>query len=152
MTPKPSLAEQAVNHFLEGYNCAQSVLLTIFENENGKNILVPKIASGFGAGIGRCGSICGALTGGVMVISSRHGTNEPSAEKRLRSYELSAQLYKQFELRHGTVLCRELIHYDLSNPVEREKAHEARVPEEKCSNYIRTVIEILLKLDKNSRS
>jgi C_GCAxxG_C_C family probable redox protein len=152
MPRKPSLAEEAVNHFLEGYNCAQSVLLTLFEHENGKNTLVPKIASGFGAGIGQCGSICRALTGGVMAISSRHGTNEPSAEKRLRSYELSAQLYRQFELRHGTVLCRELIHYDMSNPEEREKAHKARVREEKCSNYIRSVIEILLKLDENSRS
>jgi C_GCAxxG_C_C family probable redox protein len=150
MTRKHSLAEEAVNHFLEGYNCAQSVLLTMFERENGENILVPKIASGFGAGIGRCGSICGALTGGVMVISSRHGTNEPLVEKRLRSYELSRALYTQFELRHGTVLCRELIHYDLSNPIEREKAHQARVFEEKCSNYIRTVVEILLKLDEDS--
>ena len=146
------LAEEAVDHFLEGYNCAQSVLLTMLEHEDLKNVLVPKIASGFGAGIGRCGSICGALTGGVMAISSRHGTNEPSAEKRLRSYELSAELYKQFELQHGTVYCRELIHYDLSNPKEREKAHEARVFEEKCSNYIRTVIEILLKLYEDSRS
>jgi C_GCAxxG_C_C family probable redox protein len=151
MTHKP-VTEEAVNHFLEGYNCAQSVLLTMLEHENGKNVLVPKIASGFGGGIGRCGSICGALTGGVMAIGLRHGTNEPSAEKRLRSYELSAALYRQFELRYGTVSCRELIGYDLSNPNEREKAREARVSEEKCSNYIRTVIEILLKLDEDSRS
>jgi C_GCAxxG_C_C family probable redox protein len=144
------LIEEAVNHFLEGYNCAQSVLLTIFEHENGKNVLVPKIASGFGAGIGRCGSICGALTGGVMAISLKHGTDEPSAEKRLKSYELSATLYRQFEHRYGTVSCRELIHYDLSNPKEREKAHESKVFKEKCSNYVRTVMEILLKLDEDS--
>jgi C_GCAxxG_C_C family probable redox protein len=146
------LTEKAVNHFHEGYNCAQSVLLTMLEHENAKNVLVPKIASGFGSGIGRCGSICGALTGGVMAIGLRHGTNEPSAEKRLRSYELSAALYRQFELRYGTVSCRELIHYDLSDPNEREKAREARVFQEKCPNYIRTVIEILLKLDEDSRS
>jgi C_GCAxxG_C_C family probable redox protein len=150
--PKHSLAEEAVNHFLEGYNCAQSVLLTMLEHENGKNALVPKIASGFGGGIGRCGSICGALTGGIMAIGSIHGTNEPSAEKRLLSYELSAMLYRQFELRHGTVFCRELIHYDLSNLKEREKAREARVFEEKCSNYIKTVIEILLHFNEDSRS
>jgi len=152
MTSKQPLAEKAVKHFLEGYNCAQSVLLTMYEQEKGKNTLVPKIATGFGGGVGRCGSICGALTGGVMVLSLRYGTNEPSMEKRLRSYELSASLYKQFERRHGTVLCRELIHYDLSNPKEREKAREARVFEENCSNYIRTVIEILSKLDGNPSS
>jgi C_GCAxxG_C_C family probable redox protein len=151
MTWKASLSEEAVKHFLDGYNCAQSVLLTMFEHENGKNALVPKIATGFGGGIGRCGSVCGALIGGVMAISSRYGTNEPSVKKRLRSYELSRTLYRQFELQHGAVLCKELIHYDLSNPEEYEKASEAKVFEEKCTNYVRTVIEILLKINEDQR-
>ena len=47
MTRK-SLTEEAVKHFREGYNCAQSVLLTMLEHENGKNALVPKIASDSG--------------------------------------------------------------------------------------------------------
>jgi C_GCAxxG_C_C family probable redox protein len=150
MTKKSMLGEQAVKHFLDGYNCAQSVLLTMFEHWNRKNSLIPKIATGFGSGIGRCGSVCGAVTGGVMAIGARYGTNVASAEKRQQSYRLSQALYRQFEVRHGTVYCKELIHYDLSNPEELEKARETKVFEEKCAYYVRTVIEILLDLSENS--
>ena len=76
------LGEKASSHFLKGYNCAQSVLLTMFEHWNGRNELIPKIATGFGGGIGRCGSLCGALAGGVMALGVRFGTNEPSSDRK----------------------------------------------------------------------
>ena len=127
MSLKNVLCENTVRRFLNGYNCAQSVLLTIFERWNGENILVPKITTAFGGGIGRCGSVCGALTGGVMAIGIKYGTNEPSVEKRLRAYELARMIYRRFEKLHGNVLCRELIGYDLSDPEELEKARNAKV-------------------------
>ncbi|MDH7477732.1 MAG: C-GCAxxG-C-C family protein, partial [Candidatus Bathyarchaeota archaeon] len=68
MSQKNLLCEKAVKRFLYGFNCAQSVLLTMFEHWNGENELIPKIATTFGGGIGRCGSLCGALTGGVMAL------------------------------------------------------------------------------------
>jgi len=82
----------------------------------------------------------------VMAIGTKYGTNEPSAEERLQCYKLSQELFKRFELQHGTVFCRELIHYDLSNSDEREKASKAKVFEEKCTDFVRTSIEILLDL------
>ena len=80
MSFKDVVGEKAVSRFLRGYNCAQSVLLTMFEHWKGGNVLVPKIATAFGGGIGRRGSVYGALTGGVMAIGIKYGTNEPSAE------------------------------------------------------------------------
>jgi len=149
MSFKGVVGEKAVSRFLSGYNCAQSVLLTMFEHWNGENVLVPKIATAFGGGIGRCGSVCGALTGGVMAIGIKYGTDEPSAEKRLRVYELARMAYRQFEKRHGSVLCRELIGYDLSDPEESEKARDAEVFEEKCTGFIRGTVEILRSLGEN---
>jgi len=143
MPCKDELCEKAVKRFREGYNCAQSVLLTMFEYWNGVNELVPKVATAFGGGIGRSGSVCGALTGSIMAIGTKYGTNEPSLEKRLEAYALARTVYKQFNERHGSVLCRELIGYDLSNPQELEKARNVKVFEEKCTNFIRTAIEIL---------
>jgi len=105
----------------------------------GGNILVPKIAAAFGGGIGRCGSVCGALTGGVMAKGIKYGTNEPSAEKRLRAYELARKAYRRFEKRHGSVLCREAL----------EKARNAEIFEEKCTGFIRATVEILMPLDEN---
>lgn len=146
MTRKDMLCERAATRFLEGYNCAQSVLLTMFEHWKGEDDLIPKIATAFGGGIGRCGSVCGALTGGVMALGIKYGTNKPSLEKRLKAYELAHRFYKQFEKQHGSVLCRELIGYDLSNPEELEKARKAKVFEEKCVNFVRGAIEILAEL------
>jgi C_GCAxxG_C_C family probable redox protein len=147
MKEKNRLSEKAVKRFLDGYNCAQSVLLTIFEQWDGKNELIPKVATAFGGGIGRCGSVCGALSGGVMAIGIKYGTNEPSVEKRLRAYELANRFYRQFEKQHGSVLCRELVGYDLSNPEELDKVRKERVLEEKCTNFVRKAVEILAEID-----
>lgn len=150
MNSKSALGEKAVKYFLDGYNCAQSVLLAIFEHWDIRNDLVPKIATGFGGGIGRCGSVCGALAGGVMAIGAKYGTNEPSPEKRLKTYELANELYKKFEKQHGSVLCRELIEYNLSNPKELKKAQQSKVFEKKCTNFVRTVVETLIELDAHA--
>ncbi len=148
MSHKAVLCEKAAKRFLEGYNCAQSVLLTMFEYWNGKNELIPKIATAFGGGIGRCGSICGALAGGVMAIGIKYGTNEPSLKERLNAYGFARMIYRQFEMQHNSVLCRELIGYDLSNPEELEEARKAKVFEEKCVNFVKTAVETLVELSE----
>ncbi len=137
------LADKATSHFREGYNCAQSVLLTMCEAWNIKSELIPRIATGFGGGIGRCGSICGALAGGVMAIGVKHGTDEPSVEKKLKAYELSQKLFKQFKHKHQDVICQKLIGYDLSVPEGLQKAKDAKVFDTKCPEFIRTVVEAL---------
>jgi hypothetical protein len=55
-----TLGEKASQLHLQGYNCAQAVLLVLYEhmNPDGKKEIVPKIATGFGGGIGRCGNVC----------------------------------------------------------------------------------------------
>ncbi len=142
-----SFPEKAAAHFQRGYNCAQSVLLTMQEYYNCKNKLVPKIATAFGGGIGRCGSLCGALTGALMAIGMKHGTNEPSPERRMKAYSMAQRLYQQFVRELGTPFCRELVGYDINNPAELEKAREANVFEEKCSHYVKKAVEILLALE-----
>jgi C_GCAxxG_C_C family probable redox protein len=146
MSQRTVLPEKAARYFRNGFNCAQSVLLTMFEHSGGKDELVPKIATAFGAGIGRCGSVCGALTGGVMAVGIRYGTNEPSAEKRSRAYDVGRRLYDEFRRRNGAVACRELIGYDLTDAMERKKANQSKVFEKKCPTFVRSTVEILLEL------
>jgi hypothetical protein len=126
MSKKEILCEKAVETFRQGYNCAQSVLLTIFKHWNGKNKLIPRIATGFG--VIKC------------------GTDEPSLEKRVKAYELSRKLYMEFENKHGSAFCRDLIGYELSNPNGLKMARSAKVFEEKCPTFIRTVMENLIDL------
>ena len=85
-----------------------------------------------------------------MAIGIRYGTNEPSAEKRTKAYDLARRLYDQFAKGNGSVLCRELVGYDLTDPIEREKACESNVFEEKCPVFVKSVVEILLELARRA--
>lgn len=111
-----------------------------------KSELVPKIALGFGGGVGRCGSLCGAVAGGVMVIGVRLGANKASAENREEVYRLVEGYYRQFEKENGSALCQRLIGYDLSDPKELAKAREVKVFDEKCTVFISKAIRILVRL------
>lgn len=146
MDSEDQACETAVKYFTDGYNCAQSVLLALSGHWGFKSEVIPKIATGFGGGIGRCGSVCGALTGGVMALSLKYGTNESSLGKRTKTYNLVNSLYRQFEQKHGSVLCRRLIDLDLSDSQQREKASKDRIFETKCQNFIRTIISVSLNI------
>jgi len=143
---KSNCAEEAVSHFKGGYNCAQSILLAMQKFWNVKNPLEPKVASAFGGGIGGQGSLCGALTGGVIAIGLKYGTNRSIPEGREKAYLLALKFYTQFEKNCGSVLCRNLIGYDLTNPKELQEARNSNIFADKCSHLIEEAIKILISL------
>lgn len=140
-------AEEAISHFNEGYNCAQSVLLAMQKYWEVKNPLEPRVASAFGGGIGRRGSVCGALTGGVIAIGLRYGTNTPSSNAREQAYSMALGFYERFEKECGSVLCRDLIGYDLTNPEELEAARSADAFGQICVPFIRKAVEALIDME-----
>ncbi len=144
------VAEKGAKTYQSGYNCAQTVLLTLYGQiePNSKNELIPKIAAGFGGGIGRCGSLCGALTGSLMAVGIKYGSNEAGAEKQAKAYAYAQKLYREFEKKHGGVCCRDLIKCDLSNPEEAAKARQEKVFEKTCTNLIKDSITSFLELEK----
>jgi C_GCAxxG_C_C family probable redox protein len=139
---------KAVNYFQQGYICAQAVLLTMQEFWHVQTPIEPKIASAFGAGIGRRGSLCGALTGGILAISWAYGTNNPSSEERQPAYALALEYYNRFHHVCGSVLCRELIGYDLTVPEQQQAARRANVYMDQCVQYIESAITILMNLSR----
>jgi C_GCAxxG_C_C family probable redox protein len=142
-------SEKAANFFRQDYNCAQSVLLTMQEYYGiRRNRLIPKIATAFGGGIGRRGSLCGALTGAIMAIGLKHGTNKTVLAEKEKAYEIALRFYEQFVKECGTPFCRELIGYDLTNPEELERLRKSNVCEEKCSYFVTKAVEILISLEK----
>jgi C_GCAxxG_C_C family probable redox protein len=149
MLSNQELAEKAVKDFQSGFNCTQSILLNLYGNmaPEGRSDLIPKIASGFGGGMGLCGSVCGALTGTIMAIGIKYGSNEKGEEKNMQAYAKANELYRLFEQRYGTVLCRELIKYDLSNPAELDKARQEGVFGRICTNLVRIAMENYLEME-----
>ena len=142
-------AEKAVSYFKKEFNCAQSVLLTMQEFWKIKNPWEPKIASAFGGGIGGCGSVCGALTGGIIAIGLKFGSNEPSKERGeayMRARTHAREFYTRFKKECGSQFCRDLIGYDLTSPQELEIARNSNIFWDKCTQFVEKAIDILTDL------
>ncbi len=150
---KGEFSKKALAHFDADYNCAQSVLLAMQEYFGvPESELVPKIATAFGAGIGRCGSVCGALTGAVLAVGMRHGTAATDLKEKERSYKLAEELYKRFVKSFGSPLCRELIGYDLSDPKQLDAFRQAKLRKNKCAKFVQKAVDILISLEEESAS
>jgi C_GCAxxG_C_C family probable redox protein len=149
MSTSQAVTKQAIKNFQSGYNCAQSVLLALYAylEPGSNNELVPKIAAGFGGGIGRCGSVCGALTGTIMAVGIKDAPNEAGMEKRAKAYADAKTLYNRFGEQNGTVFCRDLIKLDLSKPEDAVKARQEGTFRKVCDNLIKTAVENFFSLE-----
>ena len=80
------------------------------------------MATGFGAGIGRKGSLCGAFTGSLMAIGMKMGRTEAQDQNRKENtYTRSYQFWDRFEKEFGSCECYVLIGCHLDNPEERRR-------------------------------
>jgi len=55
-------AEKAKDLFLEGWSCAEAVLMAVLESFDMEAEWSPRIATGFAAGVGGTGMVCGAIS------------------------------------------------------------------------------------------
>ena len=90
----------------EGYNCCQSVMLACADMVD-----FPQEAAYagfcFGAGM-NCGSICGALSGGLMVIGAALPRQDVMVNRPL-ARAAALELEKRFRDRFGTLLCHDIL-------------------------------------------
>jgi len=141
------IVEKAVLKFMEGFNCAEAVLMAFAESIGVESMLIPKVATGFGGGIGRGGSVCGALLGAVMAIGLQFGRNNfTEAVAYEKCMAKSLEIYRVFERSFGTVFCRELTQCDLTTREGVEKFKEQRIREHKCVEYVRRSMEVLQRV------
>ena len=120
--------EKAEKLFLEGYNCAQSVLCA-FEDVTGiERETAAKLASSFGGGLGRMREVCGAVSGASMVLGLIKGYSDPKDfEAKKAHYARVREFAKRFKEQNGSIICRELL-----SGVETEKGG---VPEKRTEQY-----------------
>ena len=84
--------ELAKQYAADGFLCSEAVLKAASQWLDVESNLIPRIATGFGAGIGGCGLICGALSGGVMALSLKFGRNDPTRKEGRKPYDFVAEL------------------------------------------------------------
>jgi C_GCAxxG_C_C family probable redox protein len=136
--------EGAVARFREGFNCAQAILSTYGEHFGLSRDTALRVAAPFGAGMGKVGEVCGAVTGALMVIGLKHGhTTAADKEKKEQSYTLARDFAERFRSRNGALCCRELLGCDLSTVEGMEAAKQKGLFVEQCPGFVRDAAELL---------
>jgi C_GCAxxG_C_C family probable redox protein len=143
-------SEKAKDFFDRGFGCGQSVLSAFSEDFGLDTSTALKVAAGFGSGMGRMGDVCGALTGGFMVLGLKYGKLNADGSKNVAATEIIyakvAELTRRFRERNESMDCRDLTGLDLSKEDARTYAREHNIFSSRCSHFVQDVVEILEEL------
>jgi C_GCAxxG_C_C family probable redox protein len=107
-----------------------------------------KIACGLGAGMARKEEVCGAITGGILVLGLRYGrgNNDDRSAMEL-TYLKTRELIDLFSDKHGTFVCRELLNgCELTTEEGQKYFKENELLKKTCIPCVQSVIEILERI------
>ena len=135
--------ETALETFGKGFNCCQSVLSAFGEEGQIDRTTALKIAAGFGGGL-RKGEVCGAVSGGVMVLGLHHGHfEEGDVVRKEKVNARTVAFIDSFEQRNGSCICKKLLGYDISVQSEHDEAAAKGVFGTVCPKMIGDAVELL---------
>ena len=144
---KPDAALKLYN---QGYNCAQSILVTFAEEAEISAEMAFSIASGLGGGIGRTQNVCGAINAGAIVIGLKFGKHEPN-DVNSKNWVVNhvGDFIKECRQELGESQCSDLLKFDINDPKQNMEAEESGHTLKVCNNAIATTAKILEKYLKN---
>lgn len=123
--------ERARNYFLEGYNCAQAVVMAFDDIMAMDVVTLARFAAPFGGGMGRMREVCGTVSGMTMVAGAIEPSVDPkNMSQRQANYALVQAFAERFRNENGDIVCRRLL--GLEPMVERA---ETAMPSERTAEY-----------------
>lgn len=136
-------SDKALELFSNNFNCSQAVL-TAFASDFGLDEeLALKLGTSFGGGA-RNGEMCGAVSGALLVLGLKYGHfNASDNEQKSRAYDIAVEYTKRFKEANGSIVCRDLLGYDLTKPEEMVCIREQNLFADVCPKMIKSAVEIL---------
>ena len=135
--------DKAEEYFNNNFNCSQAVFATFATEIGLDEELALKIATQFGGGA-RKGEMCGAVSGALMVLGLKYGHfHAQDAEEKGRAYQIAEDFMNRFIEKKGTVVCRELLEYDISKTEGMKKIKELNLFKSICPEMIRCATELV---------
>lgn len=134
-------AERAKALFLEGYNCAQAVVLAFAEDAGLEESVAKAFSRPLGGGMGRLRQTCGAVSGAAVAS----GVLFPELTKP-EAYALVQEIARRFAEKNGSFNCGELLRGaglktdTAPNPERRTEEYYKKRP---CPELIYDAAEIL---------
>jgi len=149
------LQEKAARYFQERppnfpvgrpYNCCESVLLTLAEYLGVESDLIPRIATGIGAGFSLNGFTCGSISGAAIAIGLKYG-RKSSEENPQTTWKRVDEFIEAFKDRWGAVTCRELTGLDVKT-AEGMKEYLRSVHDYACTERVKFAVEKAVEILK----
>lgn len=136
-------SDKALELFSNNFNCSQAVLTAFAPDFGLDEQLTLKLGTSFGGGA-RNGDICGAVSGALLVLGLKYGHYVSSDnEQKARAYEIAVEYTKRFKEANGSIVCRDLLGYDLTKPDEMACIKEKGLFGTVCPKMIKSAVEIL---------
>jgi len=144
--------QKATDCFKEGFSCSQAVFSAFCEPLGLDRESALKISQSFGGGMAHMGETCGAVTGAFMAIGLKHGRIHADDDlAKEKTYALVKEFVHRFRAQYGSIVCKELLGYDISKDDEVKQAQESRLFDELCPKLVQTAAEILESLLPSSK-
>lgn len=142
MTDHARLAEE---NFRNGCNCAQSVLLAFGDVTGLEDETALRLSASFGGGLGRLREVCGAVSGGAMVLGLVKAPVDPTdTEAKRAHYALVRAFAGRFREQNGSIICRELLRGVSTSPGgDPESRTPGYYQKRPCAALCRTAAQIL---------
>jgi len=135
--------KKAAELFLQGYNCAQAVVVAFGDMTGLEEKYAARLISSFGGGMGRMREVCGAVSGMLLVAGLLYGYDTPGDDASKKTHYTRVQyLAGQFREQVGSIVCREILKNPPSdpNPSPRTAEYYAKRP---CARMVLTAGQIL---------
>ena len=101
---------RAVDNFMAGYGCAQSVVTAFADLYDLDETMAKRIAAGFGGGVGRMRMMCGAVSAIVMLVGLDCGQTEGNdREGKSACYKVVQELLAKSKAQNGSLICAEIL-------------------------------------------
>lgn len=135
LTPElEARVQRAVDNFMQGYGCCQSVVAAFSDLYNLDDTMAKRIAAGFGGGVGRMRMMCGAVSGIVILAGLDRGQIDGADRKgKSMCYKVVQELLDEFKVQNGSVVCAELLGLK-----GHEKAQSSYVASPRTAEYYKT--------------
>ena len=134
----------AVDKFVEGYNCAQSIVFAFHDECGLSEDAALRVSCGFGGGMGRKQEVCGAVTGGIMILGLRRDRGARGSPVTEDLFRATREFMDGFAARNGSYLCRDLLSGgDLSSEEGYRRITEAGLFAKVCKQCVRSAAEML---------
>ncbi|MHA2224310.1 MAG: C-GCAxxG-C-C family protein [Candidatus Hodarchaeales archaeon] len=128
------------------FNCSQAIISTYGPKFGIDQESCLKISEAFGGGIAYLGSICGAVSGALMVIGLSHGRiNDDDLNAKYATLRYAEEFINRFKVRNNTVMCKELLNFEINTEEKLKLAREKKVFDN-CAGFVQDAAEIIEEL------